>query len=182
MIIIDTETTGLPEPSNAPLAVQPQIIDICAIKLDDNTLEEVDCYSELINPQKELPEIITKITGITDAELEGEQPFVFHYAKLCDLFLGERILIAHNLDFDGAVLGFELSRIGKLLEFPWPPRRICTVEATFGIKGHRLKMSDLYAHCHDGATFKGAHRAEADTRALASCIRWLAKEGVVELP
>jgi DNA polymerase III subunit epsilon len=181
MIVFDTETTGLPGAETLPLAKQPKIIEIAAIKLDDETLEETDRFTTLINPQQRLEEIIVKITGLTDKDLHKADPFGFHYEALAEFFLGERHLIAHNLAFDSTLLRFDLDRIGKLLKFPWPPNWICTVDATRHVKGFRLNMAKLYAHCFDGATFKDAHRAEADTEALANCVRRLIEEGTIKL-
>ena len=69
MIVFDTETTGLPAADAAPLAKQPHIIEFAAIKLDEDTLEEVSRLEFLSKPPIDLPPIITKITGITDADL-----------------------------------------------------------------------------------------------------------------
>jgi len=181
MIIFDTETTGLPGADLLPLNKQPKIIELAAIKLDDETLKEVDRIDMLINPQHKLEEIIVKITNITDKMLHSADPFGFHYPKLVDFFLGERTLIAHNLSFDTKLLKFDLMRIGKVIQFPWPPEWICTVEATRHIRGHRMKMSQLYAHCFDGAEFKDAHRAMADTEALARVVRKLIQDGTITI-
>lgn len=41
-IVFDTETTGLLKPESAPLSEQPQIIEFAGIKVDFDTLEEID--------------------------------------------------------------------------------------------------------------------------------------------
>ncbi len=181
MIIFDTETTGLIGAEAMGLSKQPKIIEICAIKIDDNTLEEKGRISTLINPQQKLEPIITKITKLTDKDLHKADPFLHHYDDLVEFFLGERTMVAHNLHFDSSLLKFELMGIGKVLQFPWPPNWVCTVEATRHIRGHRLNMGKLYSHCFDGATFKDAHRAEADTEALARCVRVLIEDGTITL-
>jgi len=41
-IIFDTETTGLPVNSIIDIKKQPEIIEFAAIKIDDETLDEID--------------------------------------------------------------------------------------------------------------------------------------------
>jgi DNA polymerase-3 subunit alpha (Gram-positive type) len=163
-VIWDTETTGLLQPTRLA-EKQPKIIEIFCLKVDDESLEEVDTLSTLINPQKSISEKITEITGITDKDVEDKPAFVSVYPKLAEFFLGEKTMVAHNLTFDRDMLHYELVRMGKDRAFPWPPEQICTVEQTMQVKGFRLKLADLYEHCF-GEKFDDAHRAEADVRAL----------------
>ena len=172
MIVFDTETTGLVLPGLVPIVEQPQIIEFAGIKLDDFTLEEIERVDFLVNPGRQLPEEITKITGITDDMLVGQKKFAYWYTTLCDFFLGETIMIAHNLEFDKSLLRFELERIGKQFNFPWPFKQICTVEASFSINNKRMNLGKLHEHC-TGTDFKDKHRAMNDVEALVSCVRWL---------
>jgi DNA polymerase-3 subunit alpha (Gram-positive type) len=172
MIIYDTETTGLVLPGLVPLKDQPQIIEFAGIKLDDDTLEEVERLDFLVQPGCQLPEEIVKITHITDEMLAGQKPFAAHYADLCSFFLGETTLVAHNLMFDLSLLRFELERIGKQFAFPYPYKQVCTVEASFSLYNKRLHLGELHL-CATGTNFKDAHRAMSDTEALVRCVRWL---------
>ena len=105
MIVFDLETTGLPKAEGSALDIQPRIIEFGAIKLDDD-LKEVDRIEFFCNPGHPLDPIITKITGITDDELKDEKPFVAHFQQVCEFFLGEATLVAHNLPFDRKILKF----------------------------------------------------------------------------
>lgn len=180
MIIWDTETTGLVKPSTVPLSEQPKIIEFAGIKVDNKTLKEVARLEFLVNPEQILDPIITKITRITDAMLEKEEPFIAHYEELADFYVGETHMAAHNLGFDRDMLTFDLTRIDKLRNFPWPMRHICTVEASYPIRNHRLKLSMLH-EIVKGAQHKEAHRAMADVEALTECVRWLKKKGYIAL-
>lgn len=176
MIVFDNETTGLSKPIACPLNEQPQIIEFAAIKLDDKSLKERGRMTFLCNPGIPLPAEITKITGLKDKDLADKPPFVNFYPSMADFYLGERFLVAHNLDFDRSMLTFELQRIDKLTQFPWPPKHICTVEKSYYIKNKRLKQTDLYEIAMGkGKTYK-AHRAMDDVEALCDIIRWLRKE------
>jgi hypothetical protein len=64
-----------------------------------------------------------------------------------------------------------LERLGKLLQFPWPPEQICTVEIGETIWNKKRKLGDIYQEI-TGNEHKGAHRAITDVRALIEIINW----------
>jgi DNA polymerase-3 subunit epsilon len=178
MICFDTETTGLTKPDSVPLADQPRIIELAAIKLDHKTLKEVARLSFLVNPGAPLDEFTIKNTGITDAMLKDAGSFASHYPELVDFTLGERELVGHNLEFDKTQLQMELLRMGRLLRFPWPPVHMCTVEASFSLKNRRLHLDELFLMA-TGKEHKHAHRAMPDAEALVASVRWLRKKGLL---
>jgi len=170
MIIFDTETTGLLMPEVADLAAQPHIIEIAMVKLDDD-YEEVDRYEALLKPPVPIDEELHKrISGLTTADLADACTFLDLYGELVDFFLGERIVIAHNLDFDKNMLVNELRRIGKEFAFPYPARQLCTVVESKHIKGRRMKMTELYEHLFK-QPLKQKHRAMADVEALVEIVK-----------
>jgi|TARA_R110002020_G_scaffold48763_6_gene138994 DNA polymerase III epsilon subunit-like protein len=174
MIVFDLETTGLPKAEGSDLELQPKIIEFGAIKLNEK-LEEISKLEILIDPGILLDPKITKITGLTDKELKGQKPFVAVLDEITDFFLGEKILIAHNLPFDKTVLKFELERLDKVTNFPWPPHQICTVEVGETVWNKKRKLGDIYLEV-TGQEHKGAHRSIADVRALIEIVRWYKKE------
>lgn len=176
MVIFDTETTGLVGPITLPLHKQPHIIEFAAVKLDPETLEEVDVLNFLINPGFQISAEITKITGITNAMLKDQLPMEAQFKTIQDFLFAVRTLVGHNLDFDTNLLAFAAARLGKQYALPWPPHRICTVEATQFICGRRMKLGDVYTHA-TGLKIEGAHRAINDVRATADVVRWLRSEG-----
>jgi len=178
ILVFDTETTGLLKPSPAGIEKQPKIIELYARVMDEdfNILRE---YESLYQIDAPLPEIIPRITGITDDMLEGEPFFMDEYKKLAEFFTGVDIMVAHNLNFDSSMLANELIRIDKLIKFPWPRHHICTVEASMKIKGYRLKLLDLY-DIFVGGTFN-AHRAKEDVTALAKCFEAMTNKGIIDL-
>lgn len=176
--LFDTETTGLLKPSPAGLDKQPEIIELYACIVDEefNILREYESFYQIKNP---LPEVITKITGITDDMLIGEPFFIDEYNNLAKFFTGVDMIVAHNLEFDTSMLANELIRIDKLIKFPWPRYHCCTVEASMKIKGYRLKLIDLY-DIMVGGTFD-AHRAKNDVKALTDCFRGMVGKGIINL-
>lgn len=173
MIVFDTETTGLVEADGTPLDRQPKIIEIACIKVDKDW-NEIDRFERLVNPQAPLPDIITKITGLTDKDLEDQPPFAGIYDDLCDFWLGETKMLAHNVKFDTDLMRFDLMRIGKLLHFPWPKTHVCTVQASCPL-GIKKTLGNLYHHAFK-EDFPDAHRAMPDVEALLRLATWMDKE------
>jgi len=177
MLIIDTETTSLTAPSSAPLSSQPYIMEFAAVKLDDKTLKRKADLLFRCSVPIPVPADAQKITGIKDADLTGQPPFITHLSLLQEFFLGERTLVAHNLSFDRDCLLYELMRCGKVTVFPWPIHQVCTVEANMHIVGYRMTLSDLFKHATKGKEHREAHRAVADVDALVAIVEWMRKEG-----
>lgn len=192
IIVFDTETTGLIKPKLRRLSDQPFIIEYCFKKyeydyefplcsmLSEKVFANTDQISGFLKPPMPLPKVITKITGIADNDLVDAPKFIDRVDEITDFFLGADILVAHNLPFDRSMLANELLRLDKVLNFPWPPRHICTVQETLSIKGYRLSLAKLYAHLFDGETFD-AHRAKDDVDALSKCFISLCNKGIIEI-
>ena len=122
-----------------------------------------------------MPAYIVEHIGITDETVKDEPAFPVYYSEFVDFFLGERFLIGHNVQFDVDLLRFDLMRIGKEFQFPWPPNHICTIAQSMDIKGHRLSQEKLLGHI-TGKVEKGVQRAMADVRDLETITRWMLKE------
>ena len=161
-IIFDTETTGLLLPSAAPLEKQPKIIEIGALLVDGETI--LAELSQLIDPGEDISAEITKITGITDADLVGMPTFKDALPVLWPFFEGADALIAHNASFDAGMLRNELKRVGRE-DFPWPPKTICTVQEFVHVFGYRPNLKKLYER-YTGNALQQTHRAIEDCRAL----------------
>lgn len=178
MIIFDNETTDLVAPEAAPLEQQPYITEFAAIKVHPKTLEEQARLSFFIRPRVRISDESIAITGITNEMVASAPPFAARYEELCEFFGGQRIVVAHNVTFDIAVLYHELRRIGKVTAFPWPPKQICTVEKTVHFHGYRMKLGDLHAELI-GAPHVDAHRAMPDVEALVRIVRKLRERKVI---
>ena len=93
-ISIDLETTGL-------LPKEDRIIEIGAVKYRDG--KETDRFYSLVNPQREIPERITELTGISDRDVKEKPVFREICQSLLD-FLGNDVLMAHHISTDYAFL------------------------------------------------------------------------------
>lgn len=174
--IFDTETTGLIKNSAQPLAKQPHIIEFSGLLVDTETDEELGALDFLCDPGIAITAEITKITGITQAMVKGTKPFADRQKEVDAFFAQANAVAAHNLSYDQSMVEFEVARQGKL--FAWPERRICTVEATEHLKGHRLSLAALHELLF-GETFADAHRAKNDVAALRRCFIELIKREVI---
>lgn len=185
IIFWDTETTGLLKPAAAGLSAQPYITEICAIKLSDDLETEEGMYSQLFKVPVDIDVVqpgdkksIREMTGISNEMLADKNPFSAHWKEVADFFFGTDKMVAHNISYDRDMLKYELMRLNKVLNFPWPMTHICTIEKTMKYKGHRLNLSALHEHLF-GAKFEGAHRAETDVRAMIRCYKEIVKREAV---
>ncbi|WP_299212246.1 exonuclease domain-containing protein [uncultured Dokdonia sp.] len=148
--IIDVETTG---------GVRyGRMTEICIITISN--MQVVDVYSSLINPEEYIPRNITALTGITD-EMVADAPKFYEIADLIEEKTKDAIFVAHNVNFDFGFLKKEFGIIGATFQ----RKKLCTVRLS------RKLIPNLYSYslgnlCRSiGISLKGAHRAEADTRA-----------------
>ncbi len=162
-VVTDTETTGI-NPGNS------RIIEIGAVKVLDGKV--VDRYESLIDPNCAVPHRISRLTGITTSMVYGKRQ-ASEVLPEFKAFLGDGVLVAHNLAFDKRFLNSELRRL-KI-----PPLRnksLCTVRlARRLLSGLRSKglssLADFY-----GIRIKNRHRALGDADATALVfLRMLAK-------
>lgn len=87
---IDIETTGYMPAFN-------EIIEFCGVRVREENI--TDTYSTLIKPLNPVDEFITELTGITNEMLE-DQPSIEDVAINILEFLGDDILLGHNVHFD----------------------------------------------------------------------------------
>lgn len=103
-VYIDTETTGLSK--------QDRIVEISAIRVRDNKI--VESFSELVNPHMHIKEDATSVNGITDSMVVNKPSFSSIEQSFLQ-FIGDDILVGHNISFDADFIGRE---IGEALPNP----------------------------------------------------------------
>ena len=89
-IVFDIETTGLDSSYD-------EIIEIAALKVQNNKV--VSQFQSLIKPNQEIDEYITELTGITN-EMVVDAPTIEQVLPQFIEFVGNEILIGHNVNFD----------------------------------------------------------------------------------
>tara|TARA_A200000113_G_C8870955_1_gene356640 strand:+ start:383 stop:1090 length:708 start_codon:yes stop_codon:yes gene_type:complete len=107
-IVFDTETTGF-DP-----ATGDKIVEIGAVRIYDKmrTDDPRDTFHVLVNPERDIPEEVVKVHGITNEKVKDSPIF----ADLADdflAFIGNAPLVAHNASFDMKFINAELEQMGK---------------------------------------------------------------------
>lgn len=103
-VLFDTETTGL-DPAQGH-----RVLEIAALELI-NDLPTGQYFHTLIDPERDVPEEVVRVHGITARDVAGKPRFAAIAQELL-AFFGAGPLIAHNAPFDFAFLDAELRRIG----------------------------------------------------------------------
>lgn len=150
--IVDVETTG----ASARFG---RIIELGILRVEKG--EVVETFESLVNPGQELPEFITKLTGITDKHLKKAPTFDDIKDKVLDL-LTDSVFVAHNVDFDYAFLKQEFKRSG----YGFNSERMCTVKLSRSLypEYKRHNLTELIARFEFDC--KRRHRALDDAKVL----------------
>ncbi len=168
MVVFDLETTGL---SNRTC----KIIEIGAVKIKAG--EITDVFNTFVDPEEPISEMITSLTSITDDMVKGA-PKEYDAIKAFLDFAGDRMLIAHNANFDVGFIRVASERCG----FDFSNAYLDTVGLSkylnTDIKNHKLDTIAKYYKLEDFHH----HRASDDAAILAKIffemIRRLRAEGV----
>ncbi len=111
--IIDIETTGNGIKGN-------KITEISIFKYDGTTI--IEEYTTLINPECEISNFITSLTGIDNAMVQNAPTLKEVAAKIIEI-TKDTIFVAHSVGFDYNVIKNELHHIG----IPFSRKKLCTV-------------------------------------------------------
>jgi DNA polymerase III epsilon subunit-like protein len=189
IIVLDTETAGLPRDYKAPAtdaANWPRVVQIAWQVYDGEQL--IAGESHLIKPQGfEIPAAATAVHGITTATAAAQG---LELTRVLDTL---RVLanvtdavICHNASFDLTVLAAEYARLGQASPFA-RLRQICTMTAATpllrlpGKYGWKFpKLDELHRYLFN-TDFDGAHDAMRDVQATARCFFELRRRGVITL-
>ena len=155
LVIFDLETTGLD-------LVKDRVIQLSYIKVYPNGKEERG--DELINPEMNIPELITQLTGISNDDVKDKPTFKQLAKKIEDVFQGSDIAGFNSNHFDVPLLAEEFLRAGVDFDFS----KACLIDAcTIFKKMERRNLASAYKfYC--GRRMEDdfeAHRADQDTEA-----------------
>lgn len=155
--VIDLETTGgNPETE--------KIIEIGMVRIEGRRISEERSF--LINPQKEIPDFVQKLTGIRKADVEF-CPKIDEVIDEIVTFIGDSILVAHNTSFD---IPF-LNNVLKKLQRPTLDNKvICTNIMTKYLIPDIMSSNLNYMSSIFGISHSQAHRAIEDARATGKLL------------
>ncbi|MCB9519666.1 MAG: 3'-5' exonuclease [Myxococcales bacterium] len=155
VVSFDLETTGTDVEND-------RIIEVGVAIFEGG--EVVERWQQLVDPEIEVPEIVTQVTGIKTSDVAG-QPVLASVVETMLGYLGQGVLLAYNHEFDTRLLASELRRIGR--EFELPP---CLDPFPFVYEHFREKQvtrnAQLGTICeHLEIPLDAAHRADHDAEA-----------------
>ncbi|MFG2659222.1 TerD family protein [Streptomyces sp. NPDC048425] len=155
--LVDVETSGL-------IARRDRVLSVAVIAIGPDG-EQTGEFSALLNPGCDPGPV--EVHGLTAERLQGAPTFD-QVAEQIGAMLTDRVLVAHNAQFDYDFLAYEFARARK-----WLPvsQRLCTLALNRQVDPptQDMKLGTLAAHY--GVPQQRAHGALDDTRVLAGILR-----------
>ena len=183
-VVVDVETTG--GSSFGP----DRITEIAAVIVEGGAISRV--YETLVNPQRPIPPMVTRLTNITWEMVRHAPTFRDIVPHVADAIRGH-VFVAHNVGFDWRFVTNEIARAtGERLE----GRRLCTVKMARKLLPQLHRRSLDYLARHYNVEITARHRAGGDAVATArvfirmlreaedrGCVTWTDLEALLrELP
>jgi len=168
--IVDLETTG-GSPGTS------KITEIGAVRVSG--LQVVDRFSVLVDPERPIPDSITRLTGINSQMVAG-QPEIGAALEQFVAFARDDVLVAHNAPFDLRFLTYERRRTaGCYFTQPW----LDTLTLARRLLAGRVTRHDLGTLSEwADTTVRPQHRALPDAEATAELLvrflGMLAEQGI----
>ena len=158
---IDVETTGLDNDS--------RLVEIAAVgfEFDGFELKPIS-FQSLIDPEVEVPEVVSNIHGLTNEKLKGAPKADEVFVKLTEFLQGATTLVAHNADFDRRMIVNNFARYDK--RFPFENLFKCSLQlakrSSLNISSYKLgEVANFFGYKNENA-----HRAYDD--ALCALFIW----------
>lgn len=162
-ICLDTETTGV-EPGKGDRIVEIGCVEIVGRTLSDDPRHHYHVY---INPEREVPEEVVKVHGLTTEFLSDKPLFADIAQSFLEFVKGAELLI-HNAPFDVGFLNMELARLklGRLEDYC--PQITDTFEVARAMfPGLRNSLDALCSRFEVDRSARVLHGALLDARLLA---------------
>ena len=102
IVVLDIETTGIK-------ANTDKIIELYMLKVCNN--EVIEEYHSKFNPEIEIPLFISNLTGIYQWHVNSS-PTIDQEIENIKTFIGDSVVIGHNLKFDLSFLNYDLINNG----------------------------------------------------------------------
>ena len=102
-VTVDVETTGLDPYKSAMIEV-----GVVVFRADGEILDE---WGSLLNPNEEVPEMITRLTGITQQMVDGA-PSIYSQRSRLKRLISDHVVVGHNVGFDLGFLNAESIAMG----------------------------------------------------------------------
>lgn len=153
-LALDCETTGVDSRKD-------NIIELGAVKF--SLIENFASFDSLFHSPTRIPQFVERLTGIQNSDLDGAPKFLDKKNEI-ENFIGESILVGHNLPFDLdflATAGLDLSKQKTLDTF--------LLAGLILPRGESLGLENLAQKFK--ISHENAHRALADAEATRDLLR-----------
>lgn len=157
ILVLDTETTGLD--ASKEKIIELALLRVCVDMATGLPVGAVQVYDGLEDPGKPIPKEVVAITGIRDADVQGQS---LDEARVAELLQGVDVVIAHNAGFDRPFLE---ARLPAFAQLPWG----CSF-ADIDWKALGRGSAKLESLAQALGLFYDAHRAETDCHALLAVL------------
>jgi len=185
-LVIDLETTGLPQKSYGEyypydqIDRYPYVVQVAWIFLNKK-LDIVEKKNYIVKIQEPIPKHTTKIHGITNEMAEAKGVYLTEVLKEMKK-LDYQILVSHNLDFDANVLLSNCILVGdsEMETILLSKKRYCTMKVATDIlcipgkRGPEFKypsLKEMYEYYFPNEKFTVTHNASKDVEACAKCLQ-----------
>lgn len=160
--VFDTETTGL-NPSQGD-----QIIQIGAVRMVNQKLLRQECFEQLVDPRRPIPEQGMAIHGIRPEMVKG-QPTIEQVLPAFHAFAHDTVLVAHNAAFDMRFLQLQEGSTGLVFDHPVLDTLLLSALVHPNQDSHRLEaIAERF-----GIPVVGRHTALGDALVTAEVMRRL---------
>ncbi len=154
-VVFDLETTGIKYSDNS-------IVEIGAVRVENGII--TDEYSTLANPEYPIPPEASAVNHITNDMLAG-QPLIYEVLPSFLMFVGDDVLVAHNMRFDYQFL----ANACMINQFKIPEKIFDTMAlARYYPEAGSKKLTALVEAA--GIEVENAHRALSDARMTAKLV------------
>ncbi len=150
-VVFDIETTGL-SPLNC------KITEIGAVKIKNG--EVLEAYNTFVNPECPIPQEIVELTSISDEMVADARTIDAVLPEFLD-FVGDRLLMAHNADFDISFIRAAAKELDIQFNSPYLDTLGLSRFLNKDLKSHKLdvlakhyKLEEFHHHraCDDAET------------------------------
>ncbi len=170
VVVFDIETTGLSALSN-------HITEIGAVRICNGVV--LDRFNTFANPGEPIPEKIVELTGITD-EMVKDAPTPAEAVKAFLDFAGDRLLIAHNANFDIGFIKKVCEDEGFSFKNPYLDTLALSRYLNPDLKKHKLNILQEYFHLESFHHHRASDDAEMLAKIFSAMVDKMGQEGITD--